>query len=128
APHAIPDDLPQQLPFPLPVEQPILNPDAETDPQPQPLWVPQGNPVPVPNTNPQQYSQPGTRLTPSPSPSSPWQVDVAPDDKVSIDPTPVLSPQAVPPADAASAPSSDQPSDICKLHPNIVACQTLGTT
>jgi len=126
APHAIPDDLPQQLPFPLPVEQPILNPDAETDPQPQPLWVPQGNPVPVPNTNPQQYSQPGTRITPQPTPSSPWQVDVAPDDKISTSPTPITSPQAVPPADAASAPSSTQPPDICQLHPNIVACQTLG--
>jgi len=122
----LPDALPKALPVPLPVQQPIVNPDAAPSPLPQPLWVPQGDPQPVPMSDPQQYKQPGTRITPSPSPSSPWQVDVVPDDKISNSPTPIRDPQAVPPAEAASAPKSDKPSDLCTEHPDILACQKIN--
>lgn len=123
----LPDSLPKVLPFPLPVEQPVINPDASPSPASQPLWIPLSNPQPVPLTDPQQYKQPGIRITPQPSPFWPWQVDVVPDDKISTNPSPVVVPEVVPSPEAGSEPKSDEPPDLCAQNPDILACQKLGS-
>lgn len=112
--RSIPDGMPLQLPdIQWPVQQPVVNPDPSISPlpspspaqSPRPLWVPTGDPVknpnPSPSTQPDTWTQPGQRVTPSPTVSDPWRVDVVPDDKTKTDPstnveTPVESTPATP--------------------------------
>lgn len=129
APVPLPDALPKLLPFPLPVDPlPVINPSPDAVPLPQPLRLPQGSPQPVPNTDPQQYRTPVIDLVPSPTPVTPWRVELVPRDIISLDPTP-LPESSVPvaPADPASEPVKD--ADLCAKNPDILACQKvdLGT-
>ena len=56
----MPSTVPQELPYPtpLPVEQPFINPAPGENPSNRPQRVPTGQPVPIPNTDPQQWRQP----------------------------------------------------------------------
>ncbi|KAF1003056.1 MAG: hypothetical protein E5299_02543 [Burkholderia gladioli] len=103
------------MPFPLPVEDPVLNPDSAG--QPQPLRVPQGDPVPVPNTDPQQYKQPVTKIVPASTSSDPWRVDVQAETVTSTNPNPLED----------SASSSESTQDFCAQNPSVLACQALDT-
>jgi Neisseria meningitidis TspB protein len=120
APTQMPHQVPNELPMPLPVELPKLNPTPGSNPQSQPLRVPQGQPQPVPNSNPQQWKQPMTRITPAPTPASPWQVDVTPEDVVGTDPNGQTEPKPVEETDPAGEPKE---SDLCEKNPDILACQ-----
>lgn len=123
APKTVPPGLPLEIPnYPLPIELPIINPTPGESPTPQPLRIPQGNPVPVPNTDPQQYKQPFLRVTPAPTPSSPWQVDVQPEDVVSNSPSPVLEPET--PAEGTPSGTTEK-EDFCAAHPNVLSCADL---
>lgn len=125
----LPAGVPQALPIPLPVGTPILNPapvpatDPLADPVARPLDIPLSEPVPVPNSNPPEWKTPTVTVAPKNDPSNPWRVTVTPKDVVTNSPDPITG---EPVKDAAPAPKEEQP-DLCKLHPEIVACQELGT-
>lgn len=122
APQPLPQTLPPGFPYPLdPVLPFIFEPDTANPPNAQPLRVPQGNPVPIPNTNPQQYRQPVTRFTPAPTTEDPFRLDARPEDLISTSPTGMTSPQTVP----TGTPDGEKPEqfDLCKEHPDIIACQ-----
>ena len=132
-PKVIPDRLPFELPgVPLPVELPTINPSPETPPRPQPLIVPQGDPVPVPNSNPQRWEQPQIRIDPANDPSNPWRVNlqpenqpVKPDDPVQRLPyTPPLLQPPPKPGEPPLKPEAATP-DLCEKHPEILACQVV---
>lgn len=131
-PAEIPSVLPSLVPQPVPV--PVQAP--QLDPTPQ--WVPMGDPVRNPAYKPdaapspenQPYLQPGIRVVPRPTPDSPWQVDLQPQDRPvpSSTPDPAVRPD---PDGGAGGPSDGKPGtasdDFCALHPNVLACQTLGS-
>jgi hypothetical protein len=122
APKPLPDVLPLGVPYPLdPVAPIIFEPTPGDNPQAQPLRVPQGNPVPVPDTNPQQYRQPVTRWAHSPTSTEPWRMSADPQDVVGTDPQGMTQPQP----EASGSPNGEKPEqfDLCKEHPDIIACQ-----
>lgn len=124
APQIQPEDIPEWLPYtvPLPVENPVINPSADPQPQARPLRIPLGEPQPVPNTEPQQFRQPVIRVSPAPSPSSPWQLDLTPEDVVSTSPVGIREPSADPlPEGSTSAPTETD--DFCAKNPDVLACQ-----
>lgn len=125
SPKPIPADLPKVIPGPWPVEIPVINPTPGSNPQPQPFVVPDGLPRPVPNTDPQQWEQPGIRISPAPTPSAPWQVDIQPI-KTPV-PGPEASPEPYTPGEEAPESKPDDTTDLCKLNPDILACQKLDT-
>lgn len=133
----MPDSVPKELPpgTLLPVEQPVVNPSPGANPASQPMFVPSGNPVPNPNYNPsapvspanQPYVQPGVRVVPTPTPTSPWQVDLQPVNR----PVGSADPSPGPQTDGAAQPNpddkpSDEKPDFCEKNPEVVACQKLG--
>lgn len=114
----IPDALPSAMPgVPWPVQNPVINPDPSISPQPapapaqnpRPLWVPTGDPVknpnpsnnpdgsPGPNPKPDTWTQPGVKVTPSPTPTDPWRVDANPEPITKADPSPNTAPTTVTP-------------------------------
>lgn len=118
----LPQTLPPGVPYPLdPLAPFIFEPDAANPPNPQPLWVPQGNPVPIPNTNPQQYRQPVTRFDPAPTTDDPFRLDGRPEEIVGTSPTGMTGPQT----GQSGQPPGEKPEqfDLCKEHPDIIACQ-----
>jgi hypothetical protein len=118
----LPATLPLGVPYPLDPSAPfIFNPTPGDSPIGQPLRVPQGNPVPVPNTNPQQYRQPVTRWASSPTASEPWRMSADPQDVISESPQGMTEPQS----ETSGTPSGEKPEqfDLCKEHPDIIACQ-----
>ncbi|WP_167481102.1 virulence factor TspB C-terminal domain-related protein [Acidovorax cavernicola] len=122
APKPLPNPLPGDFPYPLDPEAPfIFNPTPGDNPQAQPWRVPQGNPVPIPNTDPQQYRQPVVRFTSAPTPGEPFRVDARPEDIVGTDPRGLTEPAPV----TSGSPAGDKPEqfDLCKEHPDIIACQ-----
>lgn len=143
----MPSTVPQELPpgTPLPVEQPVINPTPGDNPQPQPYFVPQGDPVPNPNYKPelapspqnQPYIIPGVRIVPSPTPDEPLRVDVQPVNRPTADPKPLtpdqLNPQPEPNTDpntqpdpsADDKPKPEEQQSLCEKHPDILACQKL---
>ena len=128
APKLPPEKIPEYVPsLPVPVEDPMLLPDNDENDDaavPRPLYIPVGDPVPVPNTDPPTYSQPMTRITPSPTPSDPWRVDVQPYNRVSESPEGVNEPTQDPTGTGTgttTAPNTD--SDLCAKYPNIDACR-----
>lgn len=121
-PMRLPNELPGINPFGWPVAEPVLNPNPEG--LPQPLFVPQGLPQPVPNTDPQQYRQPGVRVVPAPTKAEPWRVDLQPVDKTGTDPNGVQEPTTEPSTDSNTKPS-EKDSDLCLKNPDILACQKL---
>jgi len=128
APKPLPQQLPPGFPYPLdPLAPSIWNPEPITEtppgqaPKSRPLRVPQGNPQAVPNTDPQQYRQPVTRWTHSPTQAEPWRMDVRPEEITTESPTGMTDPQSV----TSGSPNGDKPEqfDLCKEHPDIIACQ-----
>lgn len=127
-----------ELGIPLPVDPvPIINPAVEPvgdveigpngNPAPQlqpnsnPLRFPDGDPIPVPNTDPQLYNQPWLEVHPSPTVDQPWRVDVRPvvtqttDPNPQPDPTP--TPDPVPPAEFYTD---------CEKFPGSLGCMPVG--
>lgn len=115
----------------LPIELPVINPDTGVNPFPKPLFVPTGQPVPNPQYNPnapagpgnQPWKQPGTTVTPQPTPGNPWRVDVAPTDREQAGPAPLPDEQQNPDRN----PETDKPKPedeigLCDLYPDILAC------
>lgn len=128
APKPIPPGLPDEIPkTPLPIEIPTINPDPENPTQPKPWREPAGNPVPIPDTQPQRYKQPWTEITPAPTQTDPWRVDVQPKSTETESPTPV-QPQGIGPSPSPS-PTDGKPEekdpDLCEKNPDIIACQKL---
>ncbi len=124
SPQIQPEEIPEWLPpaVPLPVDNPVINPSDDPQPQPRPLRIPLGEPQPIPNTDPQQYRQPVIRVSPAPSPSSPWQLDLTPEDVVSTSPVGIREPSADPlPEGSTSAPTETD--DFCAKNPDVLACQ-----
>lgn len=118
----LPQQLPQGVPYPLdPTLPSVFNPDPVDPSVSRPLRTPQGNPVPIPDTNPQQYRQPVTRWTHSPTAADPWRLDARPEDIVSNSPTGMTGPESV----TSGSPQGKTPdkSDLCADHPDILACQ-----
>lgn len=135
-PKPIPDAMPKQLPqIDWPIELPIFNPDPAVSPQPRPapapeprpLWEPVGDPVknpnpdrnpdgspkplpngePNPNAKPDTWTQPGVRVKPSPTPESPWQVDVNPENITKTDPSATPQESGQPSPNATPKPVTD---------------------
>ena len=138
APKPMPERVPLELPqpSPLPIEQPSpwINPLPGPDPQHLPRFVPSGDPVPNPNYDPnappgpnnQPYTQPGTRIVPSPTPSQPWRVDHQPVNRPQADGMPKPNPDAEPGTNPADKPKPEEQQSLCEKHPDIVACAKLG--
>lgn len=82
------------------------------------MRVPTGDPIPIPNTNPQQYRQPYVDIVPSPTVDNPWRVDVKPGETTSTNPNPVENPAP----DGEDKPAEEQDKSLCEKHPDILAC------
>lgn len=132
-PSTVPFELPK--PTPLPIQQPIINPEPVENPQPRPLFVPTGDPVPNPQYDPntapgpnnQPWIQPGTKVTPSPTPSEPWRVDIQPVNRPVPGPEPMPGPEPYPdpnnPNPDPDKPKTQEQESLCEKHPDIIACQ-----
>lgn len=143
APTTLPEVAPSVIPIPWPVELPKLNPVPMPSGNPQPIRIPTGDPYQVPNTDPAQYRRPAVDIVPSPTPSSPWRVDVQPKDIPVPDlvprplppPTPLPTPLPPPDPNAPPVPEVDpnappqagenKEQDLCEKNPDILACQKL---
>lgn len=138
--HPMPAEVPRYIPAPLPVELPEM----------PPAFVPTGNPISNPDYNPQAepspenqpYKQPGVRIVPTPTPSSPWQVDLQPVNRASETPDPKPEPEidSLPEPganpDPGTGPQTGGPGTtppgqtpatpgLCDQYPDILACQKL---
>ena len=122
----MPSTVPQELPYPtpLPVEQPFINPAPGENPANRPQRVPTGQPVPIPNTDPQQWRQPYVDIVPAPTPDSPWRVDVKPGEVESPNPNPAENPDP----DGTDKPTEEQDKSLCEKHPEIAACEKVEVT
>lgn len=118
----MPSTVPQELPYPtpLPVEQPFINPAPGENPANRPQRVPTGQPVPIPNTDPQQWRQPYVDIVPAPTPDNPWRVDIKPGEVESPSPDPIENPD---PDGGTDKPTEEQDKSLCEKHPDILACQ-----
>lgn len=133
----MPNTVPKELPpgTPLPVEQPVINPAPGPNPTPRPLFVPTGDPVPNPNYSPQQYPtpenapylQPGVRVVPSPTVNDPWRVDLQPLNRPTQEPYSPPGPVSDESPNPGDKPKTDEEQSLCEKHPDVVACQKLGT-
>ncbi|MFS2205143.1 IgG-binding virulence factor TspB family protein [Variovorax sp. Varisp36] len=120
----LPPVIPQGVPYPLDPSTPyVFNPDSINPPNPQPLRVPQGLPRPVPNTNPQQYQQPVTRYVPAPTASEPTRLDAQPETVTGTSPTGITGPST--PSPTSTDGKEPEKLDLCKEHPEIIACQKI---
>jgi len=142
SPQAVPVGVPQVWPLTSPMwwpvnPTPIINPSPGSNPVSQPLRIPQGEPVMVPNPNydpvtdpnPNIWRQPVIDVVPAPTPDAPWRVDLQPKDIFKPTPDSQLEPESVPdPANDPDAKPSEK-SDFCVDNPNVLACQIvdLGT-
>lgn len=101
----------------------VIGPNGNPAPQLQPstLRVPDGAPVPNPNTSPQTYTQPWLEIVPSPTPESPYRVDVRPVTTVVNSPTTPTDPVVNP-----GTPATPAEPGLCQKYPNIMACQPEG--
>lgn len=122
----MPSTVPQELPYPtpLPVEQPFINPAPGENPSNRPQRIPTGQPVPIPNTDPQQWRQPYVDIVPAPTPDSPWRVDVKPGEVESPNPNPAENPDP----DGTDKPTEEQDKSLCEKHPEIAACEKVEVT
>ena len=130
APQIAPEQIPTYIPphiVPIPVETPVINPTPQpigvpyVAPQPRPLIVPLGDPQLVPNTDPQQWRQPMVRVSPSPTPSQPWRVNMQPYERITSSPQGIPEPVSEP--DLASPAQPSQETDFCLRNPDVLACQ-----
>ena len=82
------------------------------------MRIPNGDPVPIPNTNPPTYSQPWLEIHPSPTVTDPWRVDVRPIVTETPNPNPVPDPTTpVPPPDFYTD---------CEKFPGSIGCMPVG--
>jgi hypothetical protein len=120
APKPLPQQMPPGIPYPLDPSAPfIFEPDAANPPNAQRIRIPQGNGIPVPNTNPQQFRQPVTRFSPMPTLDDPFRLDVRPEEMVSNSPVQLTGPTPVDSQQGEKPPQLD----LCKEHPDVIACQ-----
>lgn len=126
ADHPIPEEALEeaQKHLPVPMDLPIINPYPDLAGDAVPLRVPQGEPVPVPNTNPQRYDQPVTDIVPAPSPATPWRVDVQPKIVQGEDPVGVEEPEPVVDGDPVGEPNAEGKTD-CDKYPEASGCKPL---
>jgi hypothetical protein len=125
----------------MPVRIPVINPDTGVEwpnGTPRPLFVPTGQPVPNPNYDPakapgpgnQPFKQPGTTVTPRPTATEPWRVDVSPTEKEQAGPDPKTDAELNPPNPDPADPNNPDPDkpkpeeqqSLCEKHPDILAC------
>lgn len=124
APYIPPEEIPQLAPgMPIPVDAPVVSPGEGADDTPRPIYVPVGETMPVPNTAPQQYTQPMMRVVPAPTATDPYRVDLQPVNNVTNNSTSINGPTYITneAADETVKPSDD--SDLCLENPDIDACQ-----
>lgn len=143
APMKIPVELPPLLPFPLPVEDPKTNPKPFPFGDPDPFFVPTGDPVPAPAPRPEPdpypWVEPGIDVKPSPKPApdpEPWRVEPKPVIKPKPDPSPTPNPNPypvpnpnptpTPNPNPTPAPTPEKDPGLCALFPDILACEKLG--
>lgn len=125
----VPFGVPQSWPLPDPMwwsvdPEPVINPSTGDNPLPQPMRVPLGEPVPVPNSNPQKWKTPVVDLVPSPTPDVPWRVDLQPKEILKEDPAPLpqYSPVPVTPPDGQTEAPTEEQIDFCLKNPDVLAC------
>lgn len=122
---------------PVPVLNPPISPGAESPPigatnpsaiaPSQPIRVADGEPIPIPNTVPAQYTQPWQEVTGVGTPTQPWLVNIAPVTTVVNDPTaptvPITPPLNPPlPANPTGPFYTD-----CEKYPTSLGCMPVGT-
>ena len=106
--------------IPIPVDSPMVNPTSDnSSPSAQPYTVPVGDPVPVPNTNPQQWKNPVINVAPSPTLDQPWRVDIQPQDIIKTDPSPIIPNNPL----TSNGTPQDKTPGLCDMYPDILACQ-----
>jgi len=91
------------------------------DPLPNPEYDPNAEPSP----QNQPYIRPGIRINPSPDPDNPWRVDLEPVNRPSNTNDPSQGEENEPGENDKPKPEEQQ--SLCEKHPDIVACQKLGT-
>ena len=106
--------------IPIPINPPMVNPTSDnSSPSSQPYTVPVGDPIPVPNTNPQQWKNPVVDVVPSPSLDQPWRVDLQPKDIIKNDPSPVIADSPT----SSTGQTQEKTPGLCDMYPDILACQ-----
>lgn len=128
----MPDTVPNELPVgtPLPVELPIVNPSTGVDPFGRPQFIPTGDPVRNPNydsskpmtADNQPFLQPGVNVTPRPTTSNPWQVDIQPVNRPQTGADPLPEDQQNPDTQEGDQPKEEDSKSLCEKHPDILAC------
>lgn len=128
----VPGEFPPGTPFPI--DMPVVNPSPGATPVPVPYFVPTGQPVPNPQYNPnapagpgnQPWKQPGTTVTPQPTPGNPWRVDISPTDREQAGPNPLPDTDQNPNQDPdTDKPKPEEQIGLCELYPDILACEKL---
>lgn len=106
---ALPVPVIKELPIDWPVEDPVINPDPADKTKPTPIWLPTGEPVKNPSVTgqPDSWTQPGVKVTPSPAIGDPWRVDITPDPITKGDPSPNTGYPGAP-APGTSSPTPDK--------------------
>lgn len=139
APKTIPPGVFPEIPgVPLPIGPPSINPTPAPNGPSAPLIVPLGDPTPVPNSNPRRWTQPEVEIVPTPTPDSPFRVDIRPQDRPVGDPNNPLTPPkrdpytppVNPPVGDPNNPPEPDPlkdptpkeADLCEKYPDILAC------
>lgn len=113
-----------QLPLSESIPSIIISPDPANPAQSVPVRVPQGAPVPIPNTNPTTYKQPWTTITPAPTAAEPMRVDTKPESTTTNSPAPPSGPVQETGTQPNKTPEEKEP-DLCEKHPEIIACQKI---
>lgn len=121
----------EPVPVINPASQPIgdvvIGPSGNPAPavQPAPLRVPDGEPIPIPNTSPQQYEQPWLEIVPAPTPAEPLRVDVRPITTVTTSPNAPPDPVTVPDTSTGN-PSPTTGQTDCDKYPDSLGCIPVG--
>lgn len=121
------DPVPVINPASAPIGDVVIGPSGNPAPavSPAPLRVPDGEPVPIPNTSPQQYEQPWLEIVPSPTTAEPLRVDVRPITTVTTNPVAPLDPVTVPdPSTGNPSPTTGQTD--CDKYPGSLGCIPVG--
>lgn len=122
---------------PVPVMNPPVSPQSNTPVGPgvapaptlptQPLRIADGEPIPIPNTSPQQYTQPWQEIVHAPTADDPYRVDVRPITTTVTTPTAPTVPVTVPaPTTGNPSPGTSTLTD-CDKYPNSLGCMPVGS-
>jgi len=126
----------EQMGKPIPVDPvPAINPPDQTGSQDLPIGVSNpaptlpsrpltvtGEAVPVPNTSPQQYTQPTWTITPTNDAANPYGVTITSTSVTTGNPATPTNPST--PIPGTATPSTP---DVCAHNPNAAMCQPVGT-